>query len=287
MVSALDVKKLREKTGAGFMDCKQALAESEENFETAVDWLRKKGLANATKKADRIAIEGLTAALVSGNVGCVIEVNSETDFVARNDKFQDLVKNILQQSLQFSTLEELKNSMLPSGKSVETDIIDNIATIGENINLRRVSTLKVENGAIGAYVHNHIVPNLGKIAVLVALESNANKEELSILGKKIAMHIAASKPQSLDIASLDQQAVDREREIFIDQTKDSGKPANIVEKMVEGRVRKFYEEVVLLEQTFVIDNKTKIVDVIAQAAKELGAPIKLTSFVRFELGQEI
>lgn len=287
MINALEVKKLREKTGAGFMDCKQALSESEGDFEKAIGLLRKKGLSNATKKADRIAVEGLTAAIVSDNVGCVIEVNSETDFVARNEKFQSLVQNILQHSLQFSSLEELKNSKLSSGKSISEDIIENIATIGENINLRRISTLKVEQGVVGTYVHNHVAPNLGKIAVIVALESSGDKEQLSILGKKIAMHIAASKPQSLDIASLDQKLVDREREIFIDQTKDSGKPANIVEKMIEGRVRKFYEEVVLLEQTFIMDNKTKITDVITQAARDLGAPIKITDFVRFELGEEI
>ena len=287
MISASAVKDLREKTGAGMMDCKKALSETKGDFEAAIDWLRTKGLSNAAKKADRVAAEGLTAVKVEGNQGAVIEVNSETDFVARNEKFQELVKNIAGLALKHSNVKELKSAKLSSGKTVSEAIVENVATIGENITLRRTQTVKVKDGVIGSYVHNAVTPGLGKISVIVGLESTGDKEKLTSLGKQIAMHIAAAKPASLNVEALDQALITREKNIFIEQAKASGKPDNIIEKMVEGRVRKFYEEVVLLEQVFIIDGKTKISEMLANTAKEIEAEVTLTDFVRFELGEGI
>jgi elongation factor Ts len=287
MVNASQVKELREKTGAGMMDCKKALLETKGDFDQAIDWLRKKGLSSAAKKADRVAVEGLTAVKTEGALGVVVEVNSETDFVAKNNIFQNLVKNIAIVALKCTDLNSLQTAIMPNGKSVTDEIIENIATIGENIKLRRMGVLKVTDGVIASYVHNSVSEGLGKISVLVALESKADKLKLAELGKKIAMHIAATNPQSLDITNLDQQLVQRERDIFAEQSKASGKPDNIIEKMVDGRVRKFYEEVVLLEQIFIMDNKTKISDVIANAAKELNSPIAITGFIRYGLGEGI
>ena len=287
VISASLVKDLREKTGAGMMDCKKALIEAAGDFEAAVDWLRTKGLAAAAKKAGRVASQGLVAAVVDGKTAAVVEVNSETDFVALNDKFQALVSEISTLALKASDIDQLKILNTSGGKNVADTVVDAIATIGENISLRRCTRLTVDNGVIAPYIHNVVAGNMGKIAVLVALESTGDAAKLSALGKQIAMHVAAAKPIALDASSVDPEVVARERAIFIEQTKDSGKPENIIEKMVEGRIRKFYEEIVLLEQVFVMDGKTRIKEVIENAAKEIGAPIVLKAFVRFELGEGI
>lgn len=287
-ISAAAVKELREKTGAGMMDCKKALIETEGNFEEAVDFLRKKGLAAAAKKAGRTASEGLTAAKVDGLTGVVVEVNSETDFVARNEQFQDLVKNIANLAVIAKTIDTLKTSKMPNGKSVEEDIIENIATIGENLTLRRMDILEISEGAIGSYVHNEVVPNLGKISVLVGLASNAkDKAKLEALAKQIAVHVAGNNPQSTDDSSLDQALVERERKVFFEKSKEEGKPDNIIEKMVEGRIRKFFSEVVLLQQNFLFEPKLTVAEVIKNAEKELDAEIKIAKFIRYELGEGI
>ncbi len=287
MVNASLVKELREKTGAGMMDCKKALTENNGDFQAAVDWLRTKGLAAAAKKADRVAAEGLVALKVDGLVAAAAEINSETDFVARNDKFQNLVREVTNLALKHHDLDSLKAAVMVDGKTVAENIIENIATIGENMNLRRVATLKVSEGVIASYVHNAVADGMGKIAVLVALESSADKVKLAALGKQLAMHIAAAKPQSLDSTGVDQALISKEKEIFVEQSRASGKPDNIIEKMVEGRIRKFLEEIVLLEQVFVIDGKIRISEVLANASKELGTPVKISSFVRYELGEGI
>lgn len=287
MITAELVKDLREKTGAGMMDCKKALTETNGDCEAAVDWLRTKGLAAAAKKAGRIAAEGLVASITEGTKGAIIELNSETDFVARNEKFQDLVSGIAKLALKAKDIDSLKATSTPSGKTVEEEVTENIATIGENLSLRRMEILSVSDGVVASYVHNSVADGMGKIAVLVALESTGDKEKLYALGKQIAMHTAAARPQSLNIESIDQSIVARERDIFFEQSRASGKPDNIIEKMVEGRIRKFYEEAVLLEQIFVMDNKSKISEVVANAAKELGAEVTLKAFARFELGEGI
>lgn len=287
-ISAAAVKELREKTGAGMMDCKKALIETSGNFEEAIDFLRKKGLAAAAKKAGRIASEGLTAAKVDGLTGVVIEVNSETDFVARNEQFQDLVKDIANLAVIAKTIDTLKIFKMQSGKSVEEEIIENIATIGENLTLRRMDILEISEGAIGSYVHNEVVPNLGKISVLVGLASNAkDKAKLEALAKQIAVHVAGNNPQSIDYSSLDQALVERERKVFFEKSKEEGKPDNIIEKMVEGRIRKFFSEVVLLQQNFLFEPKLTVAEVIKNAEKELGAEIKIAKFIRYELGEGI
>jgi len=286
-VSASLVKDLREKTGAGMMDCKKALVETSGDFEAAVDWLKVKGLAAAAKKADRLASEGLTALKVDTNNAAVIEINSETDFVSRNELFQSLVNKIAQKAVNCSSLEQLRSTVLEAGKTVEDLIIENVATIGENLTLRRMQTLKVNDGVIASYVHNAITDGMGKISVLVALESTGNKEKLMELGKQIAMHIAAAKPQCLNKESVDQALIQREKDIFTEQSRASGKPDNIIEKMIDGRIRKFLEEIVLLDQVFVIDGKSKISEVVANAAKELGTSVILTNYARFELGEGI
>ncbi|ABV73034.1 elongation factor Ts [Rickettsia canadensis str. McKiel] len=287
-ISAVVVKALREKTGAGMMDCKNALIETRGNFEEAIDFLRKKGLAAAVKKAGRITSEGLTAAKVEGLTGVVIEVNSETDFVARNEQFQDLVKNIVNLAVVAKTIDKLKTSKMLNSKSVEEGIIENIATIGENLTLRRMDILEISEGAIGSYVHNEVVPNLGKISVLVGLESKAkDKTKLEALAKQIAVHVAGNNPQSIDDSSLDQVLVERERKIFFEKSKEEGKPYNIIEKMVEGRIRKFFSEVVLLQQGFLFEPRLTVAEVIKNTEKELGAEIKITKFIRYELGEGI
>ncbi|MBT5267334.1 MAG: elongation factor Ts [Rhodospirillaceae bacterium] len=288
-VTAAMVKELREKTGAGMMDCKKALTETDGDIEVAVDWLRTKGLAAAAKKSGRVAAEGLVAALTSGTVGAVVELNSETDFVARNDEFQGFVRTLAELSLSNSDdLDAIKALDYPdTGRTVEEQLTHNIATIGENMNLRRAARLQVGSGAVVPYVHNAVASGLGKIGVLVALESSGDADKLSDLGKQIAMHVAAAAPQSLSTDDLDPASVERERSVLVEQAKDSGKPDEIIEKMVEGRLRKFYQEVVLLEQTFVVDNETKIAKVVENAAKEIGAPVTLTGFVRFQLGEGI
>jgi elongation factor Ts len=291
-ITASLVKELREKSGAGMMDCKKALIENNGDFEASVDWLRKKGLSSAAKKAGRIAAEGLIAALVKPNKGVVIELNSETDFVARNEVFQGLARTISEvaiiHSISNNDIEQLKKAPYPeTGRTIENEVAECVAIIGENMNLRRVAILSVNEGAVISYVHNSIVPNLGKIGVLVALESSADKDKLAQLGKQLAMHIAASNPTALTSSEVDPESLEREKQIFSDQARASGKPENIIEKMVEGRIRKFYEEVVLLEQVFVIDGKSRISEVIDQASKDFGTSVKIKAFVRFALGEGI
>ncbi|AAU03536.1 translation elongation factor Ts [Rickettsia typhi] len=287
-ISAAAVKELREKTGAGMMDCKKALIETSGNFEEAIDFLRKKGLAAAVKKFGRIASEGLTAIKINGLTSVVIEVNSETDFVARNEQFQNLVKDIVNLAIIAQNIDALKISKMQSGKSVEEEIIENIATIGENLTLRRMDILEISNGAIGSYVHNEVVPHLGKISVLVGLESNAkDKAKLAALAKQIAVHVAGNNPQSIDTLSLDQALVERERKVFFEKSKEEGKPDHIIEKMVEGRIRKFFSEVVLLQQNFLFEPKLTVAEVIKNAEQELGAEIKITKFIRYALGEGI
>lgn len=283
-ITASLVKELREKSGAGMMDCKKALTETNGDFEAAVDWLRTKGLAAAAKKAGRVASEGLVAAAHEGSkIGAVIELNSETDFVARNDIFQNLVSSVANAGLKAKDLDELKSVKLETGKTVEEEVTSNVATIGENLSLRRMERLSVENGQVISYIHNAVVPGMGKIAVLVAIESDSNEDKITEVGKQIAMHIAAARPISLNTDGVDPEILEREKAIFIEQAKSSGKPDNIIEKMVEGRIRKFYEESVLLEQTFVMDNKTKIKDVV----KTISPNAELKAFARFELGEGI
>ena len=286
-ITAAMVKELRETTSAGMLDCKKALTETDGDMEKAVDWLRKKGLASAAKKASRIAAEGLVAVAVEGNKGAVVEVNSETDFVAKNEIFQEYVQDAALVALMSSgEVCNMKTFQCPKvHKSFEERLTDMIAKIGENMNLRRAKMIEVSDGVIAAYVHNAVKPGLGKIGVLVALESKGDKEKLAELGKHIAMHIAASNPLFQDIASVDPAAVEHEKSIFAEQAKASGKPENIIEKMVEGRVRKYYEEVVLEEQAYIMDPDKKVKDVIAEAAKELGTDIKLKEFVCFRLGE--
>lgn len=280
------VKELRAKTGAGMMDCKKALVEAKGNIEEASDWLRKKGLSAAAKKSDRLAAEGLTAVKVDGKLGAIVEVNSETDFVARNEKFQNLVKIVADLALKCKDAKELKLAKIPSGTSVADEIIENIATIGENISLRRMKVVTVSSGVVASYVHNTVVEGLGKISVLIGLESNSdNKARLNEVGKQIAMHIAANNPFSLDVNSLDPAVIEREKNIFAEQSRASGKPDNIIEKMVDGRIRKFLAEVVLLEQPFLFDDKQRVTEILENLAKELGTTVKITEFVRYELGE--
>ena len=286
-VSASLVKDLREKTGAGMMDCKKALMETSGDFEAAVDWLRTKGLAAAAKKADRIAAEGLTALEVNGTSAAAVEINSETDFVSRNELFQDLVSKIAKKAVTCNDIDQLKAATVESGKTVEDLIVANVATIGEHLTLRRMQALKITDGVIASYVHNNVADGMGKISVLVALESSGDKTKLMELGKQIAMHVAAAKPACLTKEMVDPALVQREKDIFTEQSRASGKPDNIIEKMIDGRIRKFLEEIVLLDQVFVIDGKSKISEVVQNAAKELGTAVTLTDYVRFELGEGI
>ncbi len=286
-ISASLVKDLREKTGAGMMDCKKALLETNGDFESAVDWLRTKGLAAAAKKAGRVAAEGLTAVCVKGTQGAAIEINSETDFVSRNEIFQNLVKNVAELAVGLDNIDSLKVAKSQSGKSVEEEIANNVATIGENLSLRRMQTLSVKDGVIAYYVHNSSAENMGMISVLVALESSGDKAKLMETGKQIAMHVAASRPQTLNKEGVSQDMIQREKDIFTEQSRASGKPDDIIAKMIEGRIRKFLEEIVLLDQVFVMDGKTKISDVISLLAKELGTSVELKSYIRFERGEGI
>jgi elongation factor Ts len=287
-ITAASVKELRERTGAGMMDCKKALAENNGEMEASVDWLRAKGLAAAAKKAGRTAAEGLVGVAVAGTKGAVVEVNSETDFVAKNDQFQDFVRNVATLALSTGNdVEALKGASYPTGGTVEERLTDNIATIGENQSLRRAAVLEVGEGAVVSYVHNAAAPNMGKIGVLVALESAAPAETLQALGKQIAMHIAAANPLALDAEGLDSDLLAREKAIAMEKAAESGKPANIVEKMVEGTMAKFRKEHSLLSQLFVMDNKTPVADVVASAGKEAGSPIVLKAYQRFQLGEGI
>jgi elongation factor Ts len=287
-ISAALVKQLREKTGAGMMDCKRALSETEGDIEAAIDWLRKKGLAAAAKKAGRTAAEGLIGVAVDGPRGAVVEVNAETDFVARNELFQGFVKNVAGEAIGTGDVAALANAAYPgSARTVAEELTHLIATIGENMSLRRCQALSVDSGVVSAYIHNQTAPGLGKIGVLVALESQGDPAKLAALGKQLAMHIAASNPQAVDRDGVDASSLERERAVLADQARASGKPEEIIAKMVEGRLRKFYEEVVLLEQIYVIDGESKVNKVLSAAAADLGAPVKVTGFARFQLGEGI
>ena len=290
-ISASEVKTLRERTGAGMMDCKRALAENDGDMDAAMDWLRAKGLAAAARKAGRVAAEGLVGTVVSGpgHDAAIVEVNSETDFVARNDSFQEFVRAVADAALaQRGDYDATSSASCPGeSRTVGEQVRQMAATIGENIRFRRSDALSVRSGVVASYVHNAVAPNLGRIGVLVALESDGDTEALAELGKRIAMHVAAAAPLSLSIESLDPAVVERERAVLAEQARQSGKPDDIVAKMTEGRLRKFYEEAVLNEQTFVIDGETKVSRVVEQAARDLGSGIELAGFARYALGEGI
>ena len=287
--TAADVKALREKTGAGMMDAKKALQEADGDVEAAVDALRAKGLATAQKKSSRTAAEGLVGVAVEGTRGVAVEVNSETDFVANNDKFQDFVRKTTEVALaqDADDVEALKGASYPDGGTVGDKLTDNIATIGENQQVRRMKTVTVSDGVIVPYMHNAVASDLGKIGVLVALQSDGDKAKLEELGKKLAMHIAAAFPQALTAEGLDPEVIERERKIAAEKAAESGKPENVQEKMVEGAVNKYAKENALLSQVFVMDNKTPIAQVVEAAGKDAGAKIELVDYVRFQLGEGI
>jgi len=288
-VSAQQVKELREATGVGMMDCKKALEETAGDMNAAVDWLRTRGLAKAAKKAGRVAAEGLVGISNEGTRAAIVEVNSETDFVARNETFQGIVNAVSKLAMDAKgEIEKLGEMPFPgTGRSVAAELTDAIAKIGENMNLRRSAVIEVKDGIIGSYVHNSVKPGMGKLGVLVGIESTGDKNVLTALGKQIAMHIANTNPASVSEADIDPAIVAKEREIYTEQAKESGKPAEVIAKMVEGRVRKFFEEATLLAQTFVIDGESKVKDIVARAEKDAGAPIKVTKFVRYALGEGI
>ncbi len=288
-ITAALVKELRGKSGAGMMDCKKALQETGGNIEEAQDWLRKKGLATAAKKSGRAASEGLVGMITDGKSGVVVEINSETDFVARNDIFQTFVRNVTKVAMTVGgDFDKLKAADYPgTGRTVAEELTHMISTIGENMNLRRSAGLSVGTGVVAGYIHNKLADDLGKIGVLVALESDGDAAKLAALGRQIAMHVAAARPQWLSTDEVDATSLDRERDVLSEQARASGKPEEIIVKMVEGRLRKFYEEVVLLEQVFVMDTDKKIAKVIEEAAGDIGAPVKLGGFVRFELGEGV
>ena len=283
------VKELRERTGAGMMDCKRALGEAGGDIEAATDWLRKKGLAAAAKKASRVTSEGLIGLALTDNAGALVEVNAETDFVARNEGFQELVRRIAALAPRArGDLAALKAARIEAtGRTVEEEITQAIAMIGENINLRRTAYLEVDQGVVAGYLHNLLAPGLGKLGVLVALSSAGDTARVAEIGKQLAMHVAATNPQAVSIAELDPAVVERERAIYADQARASGKPENIIEKMVEGRVRKFHEEAVLLEQVFVVDTDKRVKEAVQAAAKELGASAEVVAFVRMALGEGV
>ncbi len=289
-ITAALVKELRETSGAGMMDCKKALAENDGDLQAAVDWLRTKGLSAAAKKSSRVAAEGLVALKAAGTKAAVIEVNSETDFVARNEQFQNFVADLAGLVLETgkTDIEDLKTvAYTGSEKPVSEVLTDNIATIGENMNIRRAVSLEVEEGLVASYIHGAVADGMGKIAVLVGLKSSASADVLAPLGKQLAMHIAAANPASLSEGDLDPTILEREKQVQMDKARESGKPENIIEKMIVGRMRKYLEEIVLLHQTFVIDGETKISDVVKAAAKEAGTDIELVSYVRMEVGDGI
>jgi elongation factor Ts len=287
-ITAASVKELRERTGAGMMDCKKALAENNGEMEAAIDWLRAKGLSAAAKKAGRTAAEGLVGVVVEGTRGAVVEVNSETDFVAKNEIFQDFVRNVAKLVLENGPdVEALGAAQYPGGGTVQEKLTDNIAKIGENQSLRRAAVVDVNQGAVVSYVHNQVEPGLGKIGVLVALESSAPAETLQALGKQIAMHVAAASPLALTPEHLDPALVAKEKDIQLELIRQTGKPDNIAQKMIEGRMRKYYEESVLLQQTFVIDGETQVQKVLEKASKDFGTPVTIEGFVRFQVGEGI
>ena len=288
-ITAAMVKDLREKSGAGMMDCKAALKETDGDMEAAIDWLRAKGIAKGDKKSSRVAADGLVGIISEGNKGVVVEVNSETDFVARNETFQELVTSISKVALGVDgDFEALKAANFPgTDNNVEAHLKEMVGTIGENMSLRRSQALTVSEGVVASYMHNATSEGLGKIGVLVALESSGDQDKLMAFGKQVAMHVAATNPLSLDPDSLDQGVVERERTVLTDQAKESGKPDNVIEKMIEGRIRKFYQEVCLTAQTFVVDGENTVEKAAKLAEKDVGAPIKIAGFVRFALGEGI
>lgn len=281
-VTAALVKELREKTGAGMMDCKKALTETAGNLEEAIDWLRKKGLSAAAKKSGRVAAEGLVAIATTPNKAAMVEINAETDFVARNEQFQQFVEDVAKTALKVGeNLETLKNTPMENGKSVADNLTQLIATIGENMTIRRVRVINIDNGVVASYVHGALRPGVGKIGVLVALKTSSPSEAIENLGRQVGMQIAASRPIALDVNGVDTAEIERERNILVEQARNAGKPDNIIEKMVEGRLRKFYEEVVLLEQVWVHDGESKVKNIIAKSGAEL------VDFARFHLGEGI
>jgi elongation factor Ts len=286
-ISAQMVKELRESTGAGMMDCKSALTETKGDMQAAVDWLRKKGLSKAAKKAGRVAAEGLIGVLVQGAKGVLVEVNSETDFVARNDLFQGLVKMIADVALTAGTDVEKIKAAKAGSVTVADAIADTIAKIGENMTLRRAAALSVKKGVIGAYVHNSITDGLGKIGVIVALESAGKADVLATIGRQLAMHVASANPQAVDPAGLDPAVVEREKNVLADKFKQQGKPANVIEKIVESGLKTFYKEACLLEQPFIFDDKKSVAQALKEAEGGAGGAIKVTGFVRYALGEGI
>ena len=286
-ISAAMVKDLREKTGAGMMDCKKALIETDGDMEAAIDWLRAKGISKADKKAGRTAAEGLVGVAAEGKSAVVVEVNSETDFVARNEAFQTIVRDVAKAALGTDGSVEAVGAAMIGGKSVLETITTAIGNIGENMSFRRSAKLSVENGVVATYVHNAVADNLGKLGVLVALSSTGKAEVLQAVGRQVAMHVAATNPLALKAEDVDATVAERERNVFIEQARESGKPEAIIEKMVEGRMRKFYEEVVLLSQAFVMNPDLTVGAAVKAAEAEAGAPIEITGFVRFQLGEGI
>ena len=286
-ITAAMVKELREKTGAGMMDCKAALNEANGDMEAAIDWLRKKGLAKAAKKSGRVAAEGLIGVKISGTKGVAVEVNAETDFVARNDHFQGLVKLIADVALSSGTdIDKIKAAKAGS-MTVDEAIASSIATIGENMSLRRAAELSVGKGAIGSYVHSSVSDGLGKIGVLVGLESSGNAAELAALGRLVAMHVAAANPQAVDVAGLDPAVIAREKDVMADKYKQQGKPANVIDKIVESGIKTFYKEVTLLEQAYIHEPDKSVAQALKEAEGKVGGPIKVTGFVRYALGEGI
>jgi elongation factor Ts len=286
-ITAAMVKELRDSTGAGMMDCKQALAENDGNLEVAVDWLRKKGLSKAAKKSGRVAAEGLIAVLTKGTKGVVVEVNSETDFVARNEHFQGLVKMIAQVALDVGTDVEKIKAAKVGAIAVEAAISDAIATIGENMSLRRAAALEVGKGVVSSYVHNAVIEGAGKMGVIVALESSGKADELAVLGKQLAMHVAAANPLAVDPSGLDPATVKREKDVLADKYRQQGKPENVIEKIVESGLKTYYKEVCLLEQAFIHDSGKSVAQALKEAEGKVGGPIKIAGFLRYALGEGI
>jgi len=286
-VSATMVKELRDQTGAGMMDCKAALSETGGNLDAAVDWLRKKGLSKAAKKAGRVAAEGLVGVAVRATKGILVEVNSETDFVARNDLFQGLVKMVADVALDAGANVDKILAAKAGAITIDEAIADTITKVGENMSLRRAAELSVGKGAIGSYVHNAVSDGLGRIGVLVALESTGKNDELKAFGRMVAMHVASANPQAIDPAGLDAAAIEREKAVLSDKAKAQGKPANVIDKIVESGLKTFYKEVCLLDQGFIFDDKKSVAQAVKQAEAKAGAPIKVAGFVRFALGEGI